>query len=265
MKKYRNVLYLTDIHQNIEWAQAVIDREDPDYIIFGGDYFDTREEKVCAGVGETAEWLLKTWEEWKDKATFLIGNHDVGYYSTWHYVQKHASIQINPNYACSGYTHSKSKKINKVLPMEFWKSTKLVEYVNDYMFTHAGVMPEFWYPYLTENEAQQKFVGKCEIVHDELPHKFDPLLGAGISRMGDQNMGGLVWADWWFDFEDLLPFPQIVGHTSDYGIHKTKGRSHCFDGMQTVYAIIQENGNVLSKYLDTRTEQQKLWLQQILF
>ena len=65
------------------------------------------------------------------------------------------------------------------------------------------------------------------------------LLGRGVSRSGDQRIGGICWMDW----DELVPIPglnQLVGHTPDKSVrHKntTTSRNICLDTNLRNYAV----------------------------
>jgi len=70
-----------------------------------------------------------------------------------------------------------------------------------------------------------------------------PLLGAGPVRGGFHDIGGPLWQDFNEEFEDSLPFPQIVGHTRQRKVAR-KGRSVCIDVCQTACGVLYPDGNV---------------------
>jgi hypothetical protein len=65
------------------------------------------------------------------------------------------------------------------------------------------------------------------------------LLGRGVSRSGDQRIGGICWMDW----DELVPIPglnQLVGHTPDKSVrHKNTptSRNICLDTNLRNYAV----------------------------
>src|ERR1019366_7343651 len=65
------------------------------------------------------------------------------------------------------------------------------------------------------------------------------LLGRGVSRSGDQRIGGINWMDW----EELIPIPglnQLVGHTPAQSVRHKKtptSRNICLDTHLRHYAV----------------------------
>jgi len=68
------------------------------------------------------------------------------------------------------------------------------------------------------------------------------LLGRGVSRSGDQKIGGINWLDW----DELVPIPglnQLVGHTPSQSVrHKNTPTSQniCLDTNLRHYAVFED-------------------------
>ena len=64
-------------------------------------------------------------------------------------------------------------------------------------------------------------------------------MGRGVSRSGDQRIGGICWIDW----DELVPIPglnQLVGHTPAQSVrHKNTptSRNICLDTNLRNYAV----------------------------
>lgn len=235
-------LIVPDIHQNIGWANSILERELSlvDHIVFLGDYFDSRRKNVH-GVRETAIWLKAMKSALGEKVTFLLGNHDIPYMSSRFKGYNLKEVR----YACSGFTASKAEKIHKEFNYSFWENFEFFKLVNGVLISHAGLSELFWYPVLAPEEVLTKLYDRLEFVRRNIwggPH--DALLMGGISRGGENAVGGITWQDWELDFTDGIPYPQIVGHTSKFVRPRKIGRSYCIDCFQTYYGIL--DGNVLT-------------------
>ena len=247
---------LSDIHQDIEWVDRVLFKENPidsfDYVIINGDWFDTHQdcmpslEKVCNYIDSLIERL-------GDRLIVNVGNHDIPYYYAWyHYKNTYGKVHALP-YPCSGYNNSKARIISKCLKEDVIKRAHLVVFVNGHLISHAGVLPNL-FPYFGDDEdSDQKALNKLledsekawrdfRVCHDS------PFFGCGPARGGDDSFGGVLWADWHDEFFDGLPYPQIVGHTIIKKGDIKKGRCWNLDGGQTRYAILHPSGDVEIKF-----------------
>lgn len=240
------VLCIFDIHQNIEWAKAVIELErgNYDHILFGGDFFDSFwEPPRVSSVEETAKFVLEVQAGVYGPATCLLGNHDLTYLEVW----RSTHLNRNPKYVlnyCSGYTNSKANKINKILTWTDWKKFKLFALCNGWLLTHAGLRANNFRPFMDPKKSldvlEQEFNEAINHVTAFAHHLF----AVGMESGGRCAFGGPLWCrpD---TFEDELPYPQIFGHThTGKGHVKQYARCFCIDGGQTTYAIINTDGKV---------------------
>lgn len=74
----KKILAIGDIHQapNLEQIEATIARENPDRVIFVGDYFDQWHDHPDHAA-KTARWLKQSLAD--PKRVHLLGNHDLHY------------------------------------------------------------------------------------------------------------------------------------------------------------------------------------------
>lgn len=244
------ILCISDIHQNVEWAKAVIalEKGNYDHIVFLGDFFDSFWEypKVYT-VSNTAKFIIEVIYGAYGPNTLLLGNHDLAYLEAW----RSSSKFHNPKYlfnACSGYTNSKANEISKVLTWDNWKKFKLFALCNGWLLTHAGLRANNFRPFLDPKKSlgvlEQEFNEAVNHVN-AFPHH---LFVVGKDCGGPAEFGGPLWLrpDYFEDNE--IPFPQIFGHThTGKGMVKQYGRSFCIDGGQTSYCIIQPDGNIIHK------------------
>lgn len=239
-------LIIPDVHQDIAWVERILALEDagdtsPDLIVFLGDYFDShRPVTQRAGIAETCVYLDALRVRLGARAVFLLGNHDVQYLEARAACLAHRTPR-NLRYHCgASFSHSAAKRIAKDLSREFWADARLTVNVNGWLLSHAGVAAEHWPLRATPADSLRALDLACvaalqTITAPLAPH---PLLEAGRVRGGDAEVGGVTWLDWDDEFEDSLPFPQIVGHTSNESGARQRGRSWCLDGAQSCYGVL---------------------------
>lgn len=203
-----------DMHQHVGWVRRILKQEEGSYshLLLGGDYFDTK-SKNASSLLETCEFLLELHESHKGKITFLLGNHDIHYLEGRHRFIRYRNPR-NLSYKVTGYTNNRGKKINKLLGADFWSACQLFQYINGYLVSHAGLALEIWNEFSEQQEPLAALDNRCRKSLNNIWIGNDNLLMAGKCRGGDASIGGITWLDWDDEFEDNLPWPQIVGHTS---------------------------------------------------
>lgn len=117
-------LVLGDIHGRDCW-EDIIDKENPDKVIFLGDYVSTHEDIDSSTQLENLHEILRTKNEWRDDMILLRGNHDM----------QHLGY---PWAECSGYDKYVGIEMAKIKE-EFLKSTQWVYMDDNIVFSHAGV------------------------------------------------------------------------------------------------------------------------------
>lgn len=237
-------LVIPDVHQDIAWVDRVLARESNfDRVVFLGDYFDTRSPLTFGpNVKATCAYLEKLRAELGDRATFLLGNHDIQYLEAkpWcdqRRTPRHLFYKCGPS-----YSQSTAKRVASDLPAEFWRSTRLFVVVNGWLLSHAGLAPSFWPEAPSLDASLAKLDAECATALTTMKAGPHPLLEAGEVRGGDAPVGGITWQDWNDEFVDELPLPQLVGHTSSSSGARQRGRSWCLDGRQTSYGVLTGSG-----------------------
>ena len=228
-------LIIPDIHNNYLTAEKIIKKENPDKILFLGDYFDDFDDTI-QDAENTAKWLVKSLQQ--ENRIYLIGNHDLSY------------MTDNSNLKCMGYRTDKHKAIKKYsidwtkLLMHYWIDDK-------WLCTHAGFSNDFLKQQRTKkSDTIQKILDfskkDLEKIDDE--NCIHPFFQVGFSRGGSNMVGGQLWCDY-DEFVDVPGINQIFGHTPNHVVrhHKTKNSEHyCIDTRLNHYAIYQ-NGKMRIK------------------
>jgi hypothetical protein len=235
-----------DPHQDVEWVRWVVKRESSrvSHLLLGGDYFDTFKPSQVGTVDQTCDLLLDLAEEWADRITVLLGNHDIHYLEAKHWFDR----EVAPpwlRYHASGFDYDAAKLIAKRLSAEFWAGCRLFQVVNGCLVSHGGVAGIYWYPQLSEAEALAALDEHCKIALERVAECAMPILRSGQFRGGEQELGGITWLDFEFEFlDEEVPIRQIVGHTTSARGARQKGRSWCLDGTQSCYGILRANGEL---------------------
>jgi hypothetical protein len=239
-------LMIFDPHQDVAWVRSVVERERPhvSHLLLGGDYFDTFKPSQMGTVEQTCDLLLDLAEEWGDRLTVLLGNHDIPYLEAKCWFDR-GGAPPGIRYHASGFDYDAAKLIAQLLPLEFWAGCRLFQCVNGWLVSHGGLAGIYWYPHLSEAEALAALDEHCKIALERIAECAMPILQSGRFRGGDREIGGITWLD--FDFEFLdgeVPLRQIVGHTPSARGARPKGRSWCLDGGQSCYGILRANGDL---------------------
>jgi hypothetical protein len=237
-------LLIFDVHQNIKWVEAILKKEAGrfDHLILGGDYFDTTESNL-PGPMETAEWLFGMHVRFGSRLTILLGNHDIQYREVESRVAQHQGAGQRRYGIDACFTMSRAKRICRILQADFWNRCRFFQLVNGYLVSHAGVHPRYWPKGVAPEESLEELETTCQRALRFCDRMDFPILHAGRSRGGEEEVGGITWLDWEDEFVDELPYPQIVGHTRGFG-PRNIGLSWCLDGSQTCWGLLDGNGQL---------------------
>jgi hypothetical protein len=244
------ILVVPDIHENLEFLKYIFAVEKSasfDHIVLLGDYFDPHKVvNPCEDrLQQMAGTLMGFKELFGERLHMLCGNHDLPYYALRPVCGGRSG---KPNEMISQWlrntTLERAEIINELWDEAFWQSLQGAVLLDGWLFSHAGVHPDWWPQDLGSTESryqafQKQWSTAFATIYDEVEN---PIFAAGLARGGLLPFGGPLWLDWNAEFEDVLEVPQIVGHTRC--VKQTqKGRSFCIDLAQAAYAIV-ENGEV---------------------
>ena len=226
------ILVLGDIHGRTCWAD-IIKKENPDKVIFLGDYVSTHEdiseEQQCLNL----EDILNYKEVNPDKVILLIGNHDdqhLGY--SWA--------------ECSGHSRNVEKYMVSIKD-RFLADTQWIYVEGNIIFSHAGISKTWFNNFAFEDinllnncEPSEKFAFT--------PNSFSDYYGNSITQP-------CVWIRPISLVQDALDgYIQVVGHTPFKNITNTKSIRDDWpeiwlcDCLPKEYLVIENDEFIVNKY-----------------
>lgn len=138
MNKSKKTVVIGDTHGRSTW-KLIVHQENPDRVIFIGDYFDSYDIsgveqlhnfKEIVEYKETAFTNEGKDDQHKTEVVMLIGNHDHHYFPEVGYT------------GTSGYQNRLAPSISQVID-ENRHHLQMAYGFGEFLFTHAGVSPEF--------------------------------------------------------------------------------------------------------------------------
>jgi len=246
------VLAIPDIHQNADFVMAVLRRTEQvplTQIVLLGDILDGRvpETRTAEAARRTLD-VLETLQATRPVPVIrLMGNHD------WIYWQNRALLRAF-HASADEATAEERLRAHSLVPETaralkqasdtFWTEAQLVHYAHGVCFSHAGVHPELWDSGATPHEnvlrINRAFVQCLNAPSGTVDSVWTD---AGFARGGSRDFGGPLWQDWEAEFEDLLPCPQVLGHSSGPTVRR-RGRSYCIDTVQSSFALVYPDGMI---------------------
>lgn len=171
-------LFVGDIHGEWEVVKKVL--KFPGRVVFVGDYVDshTRSTDSCI---KALKLVLDAVEN-RPLTIAHFGNHEMSYCG----------------HMCSGYNWDTQITIDSELRHKMDAYLKYYSYVDGVLVSHAGVSSK----YLEANNVS---------LDDYL--KTGEYTEVGYTRGGRNPVGGLLWCDWFTEFEPIQGVPQICGHS----------------------------------------------------
>lgn len=189
-------IVLGDIHGRICWYD-IIEKENPDRIIFLGDYVSTHDKNIsieqqCSNL----EDILNFKEGFGENCILLRGNHDMQHLAySWA--------------ECSGYFPHVAQWLVGIKD-RFLRLTQWVYIQDDLVFSHAGITDQFW-EYLNLGEPTKDNILKINELEPS------PLFGFTSNRFGDYYGDSptqpLTWVRPITLMEHNIGWKQVVGHT----------------------------------------------------
>jgi len=234
-------LILGDTHGRSNWKLA-IHQEQPDRVIFIGDYFDSFEISGVEQINNFKEIIQYKELNPQVEVVMLIGNHDHHYFPEVGYT------------GTSGYQAGVGHSITQVID-ENRHHLQMAYGFGDYLFTHAGVSPVFLDRVFGKDDwSKESVVVDLNELFRYKPKVFE---FSGLDSSGDNTTQTPIW----IRPRSLMTvnknhekglkkdYIQIVGHTQMRKLDLTGsdkftgGRYYFIDTMDTSgeYLVIQDN------------------------
>jgi hypothetical protein len=233
-------LILGDTHGRSNWKLA-IHQEQPDRVIFVGDYFDSFDIPGLDQIYNFKEIIHYKESNPQVEVIMLIGNHDHHYFPEIGYT------------GTSGYQNKIAPSITQVID-ENRHHLQAAYSFEEYLFTHAGISPVFMDQVFGEDSWNIENV--VADLNELFKHKPKAFEFNGFDGYGDNTTQTPIWirprslmaANKNHEKGLKKDYIQIVGHTQMYkldliGSDKTTGGRYYFiDTMDTTgeYLIIQD-------------------------
>ncbi|MCX6938401.1 MAG: hypothetical protein NTU80_10995 [Verrucomicrobia bacterium] len=199
-------LVIPDVHEGIERAEQIVSKHSEcTSVVFLGDYLDTHKSGDSVNLHLTLRWLLRSVRD--PRRIHLMGNHDRAYL-----------FCANSTY-CSGWSEERQNVFLETVGEglnELRARLLLAVQAGPWMLSHAGFSD------LCRDATPAQLLQWAAHAHAALPRTgghapVHPLNGCGRVRGGDEDIGGLTWLDWSYEFKPLVGIHQIVGHTKSSG------------------------------------------------
>lgn len=236
-------IVLGDIHGRTCWYD-IIEKENPDRIIFMGDYVSTHDKNVtieqqCSNL----EDILNFKEGFGENCILLRGNHDMQH--------------LGYSWAeCSGYFPHVAKWMVGI-KNRFLRLTQWVYIQDDMVFSHAGISKDFW-DYLNLGEPTKDNILKINDIEPSALFGFTPQHLSDY--YGDSTTQPLTWIRPVTLMENNIGWKQVVGHTRmkvpghilNYMNEKpswvTIPELWCVDALPYWYMVIEDNEKRMERY-----------------
>ena len=228
-----------DVHGRSLW-KLIVYKENPDRVIFIGDYFDSFEisgVEQIQNFKEIVEYKTTSGKE----VIMLVGNHDHHYYPEVGYT------------GTSGYQSGIAPSINQVID-ENRQHLQIAYSFDEFLFTHAGVSPTFMDGEFGEEGWVEDNV--VELLNDLFKYKPKSFDFNGTDPYGDNTYQTPIWirpkslmaVNKKHDKGLKKKYIQVVGHTQVkkldlIGSQKSAGgRYYLIDCQETTgeYLVIQD-------------------------
>ena len=234
-------IVLGDTHGRSNWKLAIA-QDQPDRVIFIGDYFDSFEFSGVEQIDNFKQIIQYKTDNPQVEVVLLIGNHDHHYFPEVGYT------------GTSGFQPTMAPSIMQVVD-ENRHHLQMAYGFEDYLFTHAGVSPVWMDKVFGPDDwSKENVVVDINEMFRYKPKAFD---FTGLEPSGDNATQTPIWirprslmsANKKHEKGLKKDYIQIVGHTQMHKIDLkgsdqfTGGRYYFIDTMDTSgqYLVIQDN------------------------
>lgn len=232
-------VFIGDIHGRDSW-KLIVKKEQPDHVIFVGDYFDSFDIPATVQMHNFMEIIEYKQSTPNVYVIMLIGNHDLHYFTG--------------DNGTSGFQHNMYWQIHELVEANKHHLQMAYQY-KDYLCTHAGVSPQWlkrcgW-------DGQESIVRFINDIWKHQPRKFQ---FTGLDPYGDDESQTPVWIRprslqrACQDHRIKEEYIQIVGHTGvdwiDIKGKATGGRYYYIDALDARQYLVhdEENGLTLGTF-----------------
>ena len=202
------IIIIPDIHGRDFWKSALDDIKNGVRTVFLGDYHDPYKHENISKQDSINNFkeIIEIARKYSN-VELLLGNHDLGYICS----EICRSRRDYDNYEVVSKLFEDNKSLFKLCTM-----------YKDVLISHAGVhhdwLNEVFYPEIGSVEEAVKIpVDKiCDDINkllDDEDNLIKSLYVVGITRGGYNFYGSPVWCDMDEQWNNNLPFKQIVGHS----------------------------------------------------
>lgn len=233
------IVVLGDIHGDSIWKEIIEKESDFDKLVFLGDYLDSHDfsrDQQISTFNEIINFKITTNKE----VILLIGNHD------YHYFPEVTTTST------SGYNGVFKYRVVDTID-KHRDLFKICHKIDKFLFTHAGVSPEFMDEHFLQDWDINNIDEKLNDLFKHKPHAFD---FNGFDPYGDDTFQTPIWIrprSLMKSNKDKIIYQnliQIVGHTKvneiDIKGKATGGKYFFIDSLpHKEYLII--NDGIISK------------------
>ena len=170
-------IVLGDTHGRSQW-KLITHMEQPDRVIFMGDYFDSFDITAAEQIYNFYE-IIKYKQESGVEVIMLIGNHD------YHYFQGIGNRGI------SGYQYGSAAAISQAIEQNK-HHLQMAYQMGEYLFTHAGVSP-VWMDQVFNDEYGWKIENVVADVNEMFKYKPLSFDFSGFEPTGDNTTQTPIW------------------------------------------------------------------------
>ena len=229
-------MVIGDIHGRSIW-KSIVQKENPDRVIFVGDYFDSFDIPGLDQIYNFKEIIYYKESNTQVEVILLIGNHDYHYFP---------DVGYN---GTSGYQTGIAPNIIQAL-QENRHYLQMAYQMGEFVFTHAGISSQFMDEVFGTNGWKVDTL--AEDLNELFKYKPKAFEFSGKNPYGDDPEQGPLW----IRPKSLMKINrdtlrkkiiQVVGHTAvhkiDKGSKATGGRYYFIDTLDTSqeYMIIENN------------------------
>jgi hypothetical protein len=197
-------VFVGDIHGKVDKVEEALSREGKK--IFVGDFIDSFDHSV-EDHKKCYDLVFDAID--KDEAQAILGNHELSY--------------LRPTrHRCSGYESGRDYLMSHYGNMILDRFEPYLLLNENVLVSHAGLTRSIW------QEEQLTLELLPRVLEDWWPNLQSPMHFIGRARGGPDDVGGMFWCDFRYEFIAVPELMQIFGHTRGRGIRQQEN-AFCID------------------------------------